>query len=51
MRRYGKPEELVGAALLLLSQNAGSYMTGSIVERRWRFYLGLVLISESYRYE
>lgn len=31
MRRYGSPDELVGAALLLLSQNAGSYMTGSIV--------------------
>ena len=31
MRRYGIPDELVGAALLLLSQQAGSYMTGSIV--------------------
>lgn len=31
MNRYGKPEELVGAAILLLSKNAGSYMTGSIV--------------------
>lgn len=31
MRRYGTPDELVGTALLLLSQKAGSYMTGSIV--------------------
>ena len=31
MRRYGNPDELIGAALLLLSRNAGSYMTGSIV--------------------
>ena len=31
MRRYGSPDELVGAALLLLSKKAGSYMTGSIV--------------------
>ena len=31
MRRYGTPDELVGAALLLLSPKAGSYMTGSIV--------------------
>jgi len=31
MRRYGTPDELIGAALLLLSKNAGSYMTGSIV--------------------
>lgn len=31
MRRYGTPDELIGAALLLLSQKAGSYMTGSIV--------------------
>ncbi len=31
MQRYGTPDELVGAALLLLSPNAGSYMTGSIV--------------------
>ena len=29
MRRYGTPDELVGAALLLLSKKAGSYMTGS----------------------
>ncbi len=29
MRRYGKPEELVGAALLLLSPKAGSYLTGA----------------------
>ena len=29
MRRYGSPEELVGAALLMLSKNAGSYITGS----------------------
>ncbi len=31
MRRYGTPDELVGPALLLLSQKAGSYMTGSTV--------------------
>lgn len=31
MRRYGTPDELVGAALLLLSPKAGSYMTGSTV--------------------
>ena len=31
MRRYGAPDELVGAALLLLSKKAGSYITGSTV--------------------
>jgi NAD(P)-dependent dehydrogenase (short-subunit alcohol dehydrogenase family) len=31
MGRYGDPEELIGAALLLLSPKAGSFMTGSIV--------------------
>ncbi len=31
MRRYGDPSELVGAALLLLSKTAGSYITGSAV--------------------
>jgi NAD(P)-dependent dehydrogenase (short-subunit alcohol dehydrogenase family) len=31
MRRYGLPDELIGAALLLLSKNAGSYITGSTV--------------------
>ena len=31
MRRYGSPDELIGAALLLLSKKAGSYMTGSTV--------------------
>jgi NAD(P)-dependent dehydrogenase (short-subunit alcohol dehydrogenase family) len=31
MRRYGTPDELIGAALLLLSKKAGSYMTGSTV--------------------
>jgi NAD(P)-dependent dehydrogenase (short-subunit alcohol dehydrogenase family) len=31
MRRYGTPDELVGAALLLLSKKAGSYITGSTV--------------------
>ena len=31
MGRYGTPDELVGAALLLLSPKAGSYMTGSVV--------------------
>ncbi len=29
MQRYGEPHELVGAALLLLSRNAGSYITGA----------------------
>lgn len=29
MRRYGDPSELVGAAILLLAKNAGSYITGS----------------------
>ena len=28
MRRFGEPQELVGAALLLLSRRAGSYITG-----------------------
>lgn len=31
MRRYGDPSELIGAAILLLSKNAGSYITGSAV--------------------
>jgi len=31
MRRYGTPDELVGAALLLLSKKGGSYITGSTV--------------------
>lgn len=31
MRRYGNPDELVGAAILLLSKKAGSYITGSPV--------------------
>jgi NAD(P)-dependent dehydrogenase (short-subunit alcohol dehydrogenase family) len=31
MKRYGNPDELIGAALLLLSKNSGSYITGSIV--------------------
>ncbi|MBQ9874856.1 MAG: SDR family oxidoreductase [Thermoguttaceae bacterium] len=30
MRRYGDPSELVGAAILLLSKKAGSYITGSL---------------------
>ena len=29
MARFGEPSELVGAALLLLSKNAGSYITGA----------------------
>jgi NAD(P)-dependent dehydrogenase (short-subunit alcohol dehydrogenase family) len=29
MARFGEPEELVGTAILLLSQNAGSYITGA----------------------
>jgi NAD(P)-dependent dehydrogenase (short-subunit alcohol dehydrogenase family) len=31
MRRFGEPEELIGAALLLLSSKAGSFMTGCAV--------------------
>ena len=31
MHRYGEPQELVGAALLLLSSKAGSYLTGAAV--------------------
>ncbi len=31
MARYGEPEELIGAMLLLLAPKAGSYITGSIV--------------------
>ena len=31
MRRYGTPDELIGAALLLLAKKAGSYITGSTV--------------------
>ena len=31
MHRYGEPEELVPAALLLLSAKAGSYLTGAAV--------------------
>ncbi|MBP3529599.1 MAG: SDR family oxidoreductase [Thermoguttaceae bacterium] len=30
-RRYGDPNELVGAAILLLSKKASGYMTGSAV--------------------
>ncbi|MGI6402164.1 MAG: SDR family NAD(P)-dependent oxidoreductase [Thermoguttaceae bacterium] len=29
MKRYGDPNELVGAAILLLAKNAGSFITGS----------------------
>jgi NAD(P)-dependent dehydrogenase (short-subunit alcohol dehydrogenase family) len=29
MHRFGEPDELVGAALLLLSRTAGSYITGT----------------------
>jgi NAD(P)-dependent dehydrogenase (short-subunit alcohol dehydrogenase family) len=29
--RFGEPEELIGAALLLLSRKAGSFITGSVV--------------------
>ena len=29
MNRFGNPEELVGAAILLLSQSAGSFITGA----------------------
>ena len=29
MARFGEPHELVGATLLLLSQNAGSFITGA----------------------
>jgi NAD(P)-dependent dehydrogenase (short-subunit alcohol dehydrogenase family) len=31
MGRFGEPEELVGAALLLLSRTAGRFITGSVV--------------------
>lgn len=31
MERFGTPDELAGAALLLLSAKAGSFMTGSVV--------------------
>ncbi|MGL4941907.1 MAG: SDR family NAD(P)-dependent oxidoreductase [Thermoguttaceae bacterium] len=31
MHRFGTPDELVGASILLLSKKAGSYITGSIV--------------------
>jgi NAD(P)-dependent dehydrogenase (short-subunit alcohol dehydrogenase family) len=31
MARFGEPEELVGAALLLLSPNAGRFITGAVV--------------------
>ena len=31
MGRFGEPEELIGAMLLLLSPNAGSFMTGAYV--------------------
>jgi NAD(P)-dependent dehydrogenase (short-subunit alcohol dehydrogenase family) len=30
MQRFGSPEELIGAVLLLLSRRAGSYITGSV---------------------
>lgn len=30
MRRFGSPEELVGSVILLLSRQAGSYITGSV---------------------
>ncbi len=29
MRRYGEPDELIGAALLMLSKNAGKFITGA----------------------
>ena len=31
MARFGEPEELIGAVLLLLSPNAGRFITGSLV--------------------
>ncbi|MDO4550903.1 MAG: SDR family oxidoreductase [Planctomycetia bacterium] len=31
MRRYGEPDELIGTALLLLSENAGRFITGATV--------------------
>jgi NAD(P)-dependent dehydrogenase (short-subunit alcohol dehydrogenase family) len=31
MRRFGEPEELIGAMLLLLAPNAGSFMTGATI--------------------
>jgi NAD(P)-dependent dehydrogenase (short-subunit alcohol dehydrogenase family) len=32
MRRFGEPEELVGALLLLVAPNAGSFMTGTAID-------------------
>jgi len=31
MNRFGEPPELVGAALLMLSARAGSFMTGASI--------------------
>jgi NAD(P)-dependent dehydrogenase (short-subunit alcohol dehydrogenase family) len=31
MNRFGEPHELIGATLLLLSRNAGSFVTGTEV--------------------
>ncbi|MDO4570048.1 MAG: SDR family oxidoreductase [Planctomycetia bacterium] len=31
MKRYGEPDELIGTALLLLSENAGRFVTGAVV--------------------
>jgi NAD(P)-dependent dehydrogenase (short-subunit alcohol dehydrogenase family) len=31
MMRFGDPEELIGAALLLLSPTAGSFITGATI--------------------
>jgi NAD(P)-dependent dehydrogenase (short-subunit alcohol dehydrogenase family) len=31
MARFGEPPELVGAALLLVARNAGSFVTGAEV--------------------
>jgi NAD(P)-dependent dehydrogenase (short-subunit alcohol dehydrogenase family) len=31
MKRFGEPEELIGALLLLVSTKAGSFMTGAVI--------------------
>ena len=43
MARFGEPDELVGATLLLLSKAAGSFITGRHLLRRWRLHRHAVL--------